>query len=88
MIIMEERPALPPPASRPKEIHVQLSRFILEQRADDFGWPLTSGEDERRRAIECRILLVRAGLSFQRHLGLAIDDAAEFRLESLRRRDC
>jgi hypothetical protein len=28
------------------EIRLQLSRFVLKHWADDFGWPLTSREDE------------------------------------------
>jgi hypothetical protein len=54
-----------------------LSRFLLKEGADDFGRPLTGGEDEGAGQIEGWILLVRAGLGLQRLLGLAIDDAAD-----------
>src|ERR1700722_4825302 len=76
----------PPPSVRHRrlpargpEIGLQLSRFVLEQRADDLGRPLTGREDEGAGQIEGRVLLVRAGLIFERLLALAVDDAANSR---------
>jgi hypothetical protein len=64
---------------RPPEIRLQLRRFVLEQRADDFGRPLADGEDDRAGQIEGRILFVRAGLGLERLFGLTVDDAANSR---------
>ena len=46
-------------------------RLVLEQRPDHFGRTLAGGEHLFARQIEGRVLLVRAGLRFQRLLGLA-----------------
>src|ERR1700734_990725 len=59
------------------EIRLQLSRLVLEQRPDDFGGALAGGEHGVAGQIEGRVLLVRAGLLFQRLLCLAVDDAAD-----------
>jgi hypothetical protein len=58
------------------KIRLQPSGFVLKQRAQDFGRPLTGGEYEAAGQIEGRILLVRAGLLFERLLALPLDDAA------------
>ena len=50
------------------KIRLWPSGFILNQRAQDFGRPLTGGEYETAGQIEGRILLVRAGLLFERLL--------------------
>jgi hypothetical protein len=71
----EKRSAAP----RLPEIRLQLSRLVLEQRPDDFGRALAGGEHGVAGQVERRVLFVRAGLGFQRLLGLAVDDAADAR---------
>ena len=61
------------------KIRLQPSGFVLKQRAQDFGRPLTGGEYEAAGQIEGWILLKRAGLGIQGLLGLTIDDAADSR---------
>jgi hypothetical protein len=66
-----------PLSPRPPEIRLELGRFVCEQRADDFGRLLAGGEDDGAGQVEGRVLLMRAGLRFERLLGLAINDAAD-----------
>src|ERR1700733_10741876 len=73
----------PPPSvrhcrlpARGSDIGLSLSRVDPEQRPADLGRPLTGREDEGAGQIEGRVLLVRAGLIFERLLCLAVDDPA------------